>query len=233
VDFERIPKLVTVNAKPEPIEIDVSRTAVVVVDMQHAFASKGGMFDLHKWDISGAAGIIEPNRRLIKAARAAGARIVFLMMSYSPDYSDSGGPEGVNWHKEIGMVMMRENPTDWGKFVTQGSWDEQVIDEVEPHEGDIFVRKQRYSGFQGTNLDMILKSYNIKYCVYTGVATNICVATTLYDGYFLGYWPILVTDACNNSGPSFNQDSTFWNVEANFGWLATSSDLMDALGGAA
>jgi len=128
-------------------------------------------------------------------------------------------------------VMMRRRPEYSGKFVTCGTWDEEVCAQLEPQPEDVLVRKQRYSGFQGTNLDMILKTHNIKYCLYTGVATNVCVATTLYDGFFLGYWPILVTDAVNNSGPSYNQDSTFWNVELNYGWLATTSDLANALAG--
>ncbi len=228
MDFVRPPKLVNVNAKPEPIEIDLHRTAVVVVDMQNAFVSKGGMFDSFGWDISGAVSVIDANKRLLDAARAAGVRVVFLQMSYDPDLSNSGGPESPNWHKELGMVMMRSKPEYWGKFVTHGTWDEKVCAGLEPQPGDLFVRKQRYSGFQGTNLDIVLKTHNIKYCLYTGVATNVCVATTLYDGFFLGYWPILVTDAVNNSGPSYNQDSTFWNVELNYGWLATASDLVAA-----
>ena len=34
------------QAEPEPLEIDLQRLAVVVVDMQNAFVSEGGMFDL-------------------------------------------------------------------------------------------------------------------------------------------------------------------------------------------
>jgi ureidoacrylate peracid hydrolase len=231
VDFVRAPELVTVRAKPEPLELDLHRTAVIVVDMQNAFVSKGGMFDSFGWDISGAAGVIEVNRTLLAAARDAGVLVVFIKMSYDPDLSNSGGPESPNWHKELGMVMMRSKPEYWGKFVTYGTWDEEVCSQLEPQPGDVTVRKQRYSGFQGTNLDLVLKTYNIKYCLYTGVATNVCVATTLYDGYFLGYWPILVTDAVNNSGPSYNQESTFWNVEVNYGWLAGTADLVAAFSG--
>ncbi len=67
------------------------------------------------------------------------------------------------------------------------------------------VRKQRYSGFAGTNLDMVLKTFGIRYCLYSGVATNVCVETTLRDGFLLDYWPILVADACDNSGPDHNR----------------------------
>ena len=32
-------RMVKLNAKPEPVEIDLAKSAVVVVDMQNAFAS--------------------------------------------------------------------------------------------------------------------------------------------------------------------------------------------------
>ncbi len=231
VDFLKPSKRVTVNAKPEPIEIDVGRSAVIVVDMQNAFVSEGGMFDTFGWDISACEGVIENNKKIIQAARRAGAKIVFLKMSYDPDYSNSGGPESPNWHKELGLVMMKKNPEYWGRFVTKGSWDEEICEELKPEPEDISVRKQRYSGFAGTNLDLILKTYNIKYCIYTGVATNVCVESTLRDGFFLDYWPILISDAVNNAGPPMTQQATFWNIEALFGWVTTTDDLLKAISG--
>ncbi len=224
-------KLVTIPARPGPIEIDLARTAVIVVDMQHAFVSPGGMFAEAGYDISGAPACIDNNARLLPALRAAGVKIVYLMMSYNPDYSDSGGPGSPNYHKELGMALMTADPAKWGRYVTYGTWDERIVDEIAPQPGDIVVRKQRYSGFAGTNLDMILKTHGIKYCFYTGVATNVCVETTLRDGYLLDYWPIMVSDACNNSGPEHNRLATEWNVEHAFGWLATTTDVITAVSG--
>ena len=221
----------TLHAKPEPVEIDISRTGVIVVDMQNAFVSKGGMFDTLGMDISAAEGVIENNRRVIDAGRKAGCKIIYLKMSYNPDYSNSGGPESPNWHKELGLVMMRKNPEYWGRFVTKGSWDEEICDELKPEPEDIIVRKQRYSGFAGTNLDVVLKTFSIKYCVYTGVATNVCVESTLRDGFFLDYWPILVSDAVNHTGPSITQQATFWNVEGLFGWVTSTDDFIKAASG--
>ena len=50
-----------------------------------------------------------------------GKKVIYLKMSYDPDYSNSGGPESPNWNKELGLVMIRKNPECWGKFVTKGS----------------------------------------------------------------------------------------------------------------
>jgi len=227
--FIRPGKYTTISARPEPIEIDLHRTALIVVDMQNAFVSKGGMFDTFGRDISAARDVIDNNRKIIDTAREVGCKIIFLKMSYEPDYSNSGGPESPNWYKELGLVMMRKNPEYWGKFVTEGSWDEEICKELEIHPGDIIIRKQRYSGFAGTNLDGTLKTYNIKYCIYTGVATNVCVESTLRDGYFLDYWPIIVSDAVNNVGPSLTQEATLWNVEAFLGWVITTDKFLKAI----
>ena len=228
-EFVRPEKQVTLNTRPDPIVIDLHRTAVIVVDMQNAFVSKGGMFDYMGFDISGAGSVIEKNKYIIDAARDAGCKIVFLKMSYDPDYSNSGGPESPNWHKEGGLVTMRNQPELWGRFVTKGSWDEEICQELEVRPGDMVVRKQRYSAFAGTKLDVLLKAYNIKYCIHTGVATNVCVESTLRDGYFLEYWPILVSDAVDNVGPEFTQQATLWNVETLFGWVIDTKGLLEGL----
>ena len=223
------PRPATVPARPEPVSIDLARTAVIVVDMQNAFVSPGGMFDEAGYDISGAPACIANNARLLPALRAAGVKIVYLKMSYTADYSDSGGPGSPNYHKELGLVLMQAKPENWGKYVTEDTWDEEVVEEIAPQPGDIVVRKQRYSGFAGTNLDMILKTHGIRYCLYTGVATNVCVQFTLVHGYLLDYWPVLVADACSNSGPRHNQTATEWNVENALGWVTTTSEVLAAV----
>ena len=222
-------KLVNVQAKPESVKIDLSKTAVIVVDMQNAFASKGGMFDLVGQDISGAKSVIDSIKKITDAARAAGVKVIYLNMSYAPDLSDSGGPGSPNWHKEFGLVAMNKNPQYKGKFLMRGSWDAAVVDELKPQPGDIVIGKSRYSGFRGTSLDVVLKTYNIRYLIFTGIATNVCVESTLRDAYFLDYWPILVSDAANNAGPPITQQATIWNVEALFGWVTTTNAMVDAI----
>jgi ureidoacrylate peracid hydrolase len=222
-------KLVKIEARPEPIEIDVARTAVVVVDMKNAFASVGGMFDLVGQDVSAAKGVIQTIKRLTRAARDARIKVIYLTMGYAPDLSDSGGPGSPNWYKEFGLAAMNRHPEYKGKFLIRGSWDADIVDELKPASGDIVVPKSRYSGFRGTNLDVVLKTLNAKYLIFTGIATNVCVESTLRDGYFLDYWPILVADATSNAGPPITQEATLWNVEALFGWVATSDDVVSAL----
>ena len=221
--------MVPLAAKPEPVVIDLAQTALVVVDMQNAFLSKGGMFDLAGFDLSGAEMAIEVNRRLLAAARAAGVKIVYLQMTYRADLSDAGGPSSPNYHKELGMIMMRDRPELAGTLITENTWDWQIVDELSPQPGDHVVTKSRYSGFWGTNLDSYLRSENMRYLLFTGVATNVCVESTARDAFFSEYWPILVEDAMNHSGPDFNRQATLWNFEHVFGWVTNGENLIGAL----
>ena len=217
-------------ARPEPVAIDLARTAIVVVDMQNAFMSPGGLFDESDLPIAGSQSVIAPSRRLLDGARAAGVAVVYLKMSYNADMSNAGGPDSPNWHKETGMVLMRNRPEAWGKFITEGTWDEQIVDELAPVDGEPVVRKQRYSGFAGTSLDHVLKTLGAKYLLFIGGATNICVGATLMDAFFLYYWPILVEDACYSQCPPVAVEGAIWNVENLYGWVTTIDGVLALVG---
>jgi ureidoacrylate peracid hydrolase len=221
---------VIVPAKPEPIKLDVERTALIVVDMQNAFCKKGGMFDfMGMLDEAKVKRVIETDKRVIEAFRRKGTKVIYLRMAYSPDLTDAGDPESPSYWKEGGLVTMRKHPEWKGKFLIIGTWDWEIIDELKTQPGDVAVDKNRYSGFTNTDLDAILKAQNIKYLVFIGIATNVCVESTLRAAYFHEYFPVIVSDACGNTGPDYTQEATIWNVSEAFGWVTTSDDLVKAL----
>jgi hypothetical protein len=59
----------TVVARPAPVVLVPEQTAVIVVDMQNDFASKGGMFELAGIDISGIRAAIAPTKSLQRLLR--------------------------------------------------------------------------------------------------------------------------------------------------------------------
>lgn len=222
---------ILLQADPEPIKIDVLKTAVIVVDMQNAFLSKGGYFDLVGYDLSIAQQIIRPSRDIISMTREKGLKIIYLQMGCSPDLSDAGSPDSPNWFKSRALKMIHQHPELREKLYIYGTWGADIIEELKPQRGDILIKKQKYDGFIGTNLDIILRTYHIKYLLFIGVATNICVESTLRHAFFLDYFPILVSDAVSQTGPSKIQEATIFNVRSTFGWVATSENLLDALRG--
>jgi ureidoacrylate peracid hydrolase len=221
--------MVALQAKPEPLEIDLRRTAVVVVDMQNSFVSKGGMFDLAGFDITGSAPVIDVHRRLLAASRKAGVKVVYLAMSFKPDLSDAGDPSSPAYHKELALRMMRSRPELAGKLLVDNTWDAAIIEALAPQPGDRVIRKTRYDGFSRTELDGYLRAENIRYLMFTGVATNVCVESTARHAFFNEFWPILIEDAMNNSGPDFNRQATLWNFEHTLGWVTQSDQVIAAL----
>jgi ureidoacrylate peracid hydrolase len=218
------------NAKPEPVEVELDRSAIVVVDMQNAFASKGGTLDIAGLDLSDAADVVRAIGQVIAAARTAGVPIVFLQMGYKPDLSNAGGTRSPNYHKELAMHLMNSKPELKGQLLTEGSWDFAVVDELAPTPSDIVIIKTRYSGFAGTTLDAQLRVRGIQYLFFAGIATNVCVESTLRDAYFLDYWPILLADGTMPAGGRSAYEATMFNVESFFGWTVGSDELLACLG---
>ena len=221
---------VLVQAKPGPIKLDIERTALIVVDMQNAFCKKGGMFDtLGRFDEAKAKRVIETDKKVIEASRRRGIKVIYLRMTYRPDLANAGGPESPNYWKELGVVAMREHPEWKGRFITNGTWDWEIVDELKPQPEDIVVNKNRYSGFPNTELNAILQTLDIKYLVFLGIATNVCVESTIRDAFSHEYFPIMVSDGCGTYSPDFIQEATIFNVSEMFGWVTTSNDLVKAL----
>lgn len=219
---------VTLEAKTEPLEIDLQRTALMVIDMQNAFAAKGGWHDLWGGHLSEALKIIDVIKKVTKAARAKGINVIYTAHEYSADFRETGGPSSPNW-REPTLAMCRERPEHADKGCMRGTWGQQIVDELKPEKGDIVLPKNRYSAFAGTNLAMILKTFDIKYLVFTGIATNCCVESTLRAAFFLEYLPIIISDACAPAGPPSIHEATLYNVKHLFGWVATSENFIKAL----
>src|SRR5204863_2696715 len=83
-------RFVTIEARPGSIGVDLSKTAVLVVDMQNDFGAKGGMFDRAGIDISMIQRAVEPTAKVLASARAAGVKVIYLKLGFGSDLSDLG-----------------------------------------------------------------------------------------------------------------------------------------------
>jgi ureidoacrylate peracid hydrolase len=217
------------QAEPEPILLRPAETALIVVDMQNAYASPGGYLDLAGFDISGAAPAIDKIREAADAARAAGMPVIFFQNGWDADYVEAGGPGSPNWHKSHALKTMRRRPELQGKLLAKGGWDYELVQALPPQPGDIVIGKPRYSAFFNTNLDSLLRSRGIRSLVFTGIATNVCVESTLRDSFFLEYFSVVLHDATHQAGPAFLQQATLYNVEKFFGWVSSVEQFRTAL----
>ena len=224
------PATVTLPARPEPIRIDAASTAVIVVDMQNAYASPGGYVDLAGFDIAGAAGVIGRIGQVLDVARGGGMTVVFLQNGWDANYVEAGGPGSPNWHKSNALKTMRARPELAGKLLARGGWDYELVDALVPKPGDIRVHKTRYSAFFNSQLDSVLRARGIRTLVFVGIASNVCVESTLRDAFHLEYFGVMLEDATHHLGPDFIQQATVYNVEKFFGWVSTVADFCGSVG---
>ena len=217
--------------RPEPLSITRERTALLLVDMQNAFASPGGMLDLAGIDVRPASQAVANARVVADAARAARIPVIYLVMGYAPDQSNAGGEDSPNPRKELALCLMRERPELRGKLLTYGTWDFQIVDALTPHPGELVITKPRYSGFIDTPLDADLRARRIRTLLMAGIASNVCVESTLRDAYFHEYWPVMIEDATMPAGSPEIQAATIYNVATFFGWVTTAREVADALRG--
>lgn len=218
----------SLSAKPEATEFDAATTALIVVDMQNGYCSPGGYFSHLGVDLSPTQRVIPQIARLVSTVRGAGIQVVWLQNGWDPELKEAGGPFSVNQRKGNSLRLMRTRPELAGKLLTRGGWDYDLVKELKPEPQDLVVPKPRYSGFAGTALNSMLRSRRIETLLVCGVATNVCVESTIRDAFFLEYFPVLVRDACYQAGPDFIQQATIYNVEQFFGWSATVDDVAAA-----
>ena len=215
--------MITLPARPESLTFAPQQSALIVVDMQNAYASQGGYLDLAGFDVSATRPVIDNINLAVAAARAAGMLIIWFQNGWDDQYVEAGGPGSPNFHKSNALKTMRKNPELQGKLLAKGGWDYQLVDQLKPLPGDIVLPKPRYSGF------FILRSRGIRHLVFTGIATNVCVESTLRDGFFLEYFGIVLEDATHQAGPAFAQQAALFNIETFFGWVSDVASFCTAL----
>ncbi len=231
-------RIIRIDAKPDPITIDIARTAVIVVDMQNDFGSKGGMFDRAGIDISGIQKAVGPTAKVLASGREAGIKIVYLKMAFRPDLSDLGTPDSVNRvrHLQFGVGKTIRAPDGReSRILIRDTWDTDILPELKPQADDVVIYKHRFSGFYQTDLDATLKKLGIKHLIITGCTTSVCVEATVRDAMYRDYSCVLLTDCMSqptlgNSLPGSNHDASLVLIsEAGFGWVSSSNGLIKAL----
>lgn len=213
-----------IQARPEPVDLDPDRTAMLVIDMQNAFGSAGGMFDLAGVPIASIQEAVAPTRAAIAAARQAGLKIVYLKMGFEADLSDLQTNGGAQEHffAHIGIL---------DGVLTRDEWGSDILDELTPAANDTVVYKTRFSGFYQTDLDDLLRAAGITHLIVTGCTTSICVESTVRDAFFRDYHCIVLEDCtAEPMGANLsrsNHEATLLLVERVFGSVSTADDFIN------
>jgi nicotinamidase-related amidase len=211
---ERHPEALTLEAKLDP-----QRSAVVVVDYQNDFVAEGGALDRSGKSPEALAGIHERIRDTVDLARAAGARIVFLRCEYSTPDNRYLSRVFLDQARRRLNGLYHEIPV-----CAPGSWGAEFYGDVKPSEDDLVVTKHRFGGFDGTDLDLVLRTNGIETLVFTGVVTHVCVESTVREAFFHDYFAIVLRDAVAGYRPEWHENA-LQVIDWGFGEVISLDDL--------
>ena len=218
------------DAQPQAIEIDLARSALIVVDMQNDFCHPAGWFGQKGISVKPMRKPIATIARLLAAWRPAGGAVIWLNWGVRPDCLNLSPAVQFKGKRAAGGVGYAErSPQDHGLSVVPGEWGARVVDELLIAPQDITVFKHRLSGFWDNELDSILRQQGITTLLFAGVNTDRCVFSTLQDAGFLGYDCVLLSDACSTPSPAYVTKAVHFIVQQLHGFVATTSALLPAL----
>jgi ureidoacrylate peracid hydrolase len=66
----------------------------------------------------------------------------------------------------------------------EGTWDSEIIEELKPEADDYIVKKHRFSAFYNSDFENVLRGLGIETLVVSGIATNVCVESTVRDAFY-------------------------------------------------
>jgi len=166
-------------------ELEPTKTALFVVDMQKAFVEEGAAAEIP------IAREIVPNiNKLIKATRETGGKVVWIISTYGPDEAD-------RWPTFFDHVMGEEAGTRFRGALSTGVESHGIYAPLDYAEGDIVAEKNRFGAFIGSNgkLEKTLRDAGLDTVLITGTVTNICCETTAREAAALAFKTVMVQDA--------------------------------------
>jgi nicotinamidase-related amidase len=217
----------TVDATPSPFSFELDEVALVVIDMQRDFLMPGGFGESLGNDVSQLRRTIEPLAALMAAWRDKGLPIIHTREGHLPDLSDCppaklerGAPS-----KRIG------DPGAFGRILIRGEYGHDIIDELQPIEGEAVVDKPGKGAFYATELQALLEKDGIKSLVVTGVTTEVCVHTTVREANDRGYECLVPADCVGSYFPEFQRVGLEMIAAQGgiFGWVAESPLLIQEI----
>ena len=217
----------TVTAEPEPISLDWSETALLIIDMQRDFMEPGGFGETLGNDVSQLARAVKPIANLLTAARNAGMLVIHTREGHKPDLSDAP-PAKI----ERGAPSLRiGDPGPMGRILIRGEPGHDIIPELYPGTGEVVIDKPGKGAFYATELGDVLKQHAIANLLVCGVTTEVCVNTTVREANDRGYRCVVISDGCASYFPEFHEMGLRM-IKAQggiFGWVADSTAVLAAM----
>lgn len=197
--------------------ISEEKPALLIIDMQNAFLHEQGHLVKLGEDNRAYLAIVPNIARLADLARSLKIPVIYLRHAYRAGYIDGG------------IVVHELFPSDKevGGWL-DGTWDTEIFEPLKPENSDIVIRKNRYSGFFGTDLDQLLRNLGVNTLIITGIHSNVCCDSTARDAVFRDYRVYFVSDATAAAEEALHT-ATLRTIARYFGRVVTTDELIEHL----
>ncbi|MGV8106763.1 MAG: cysteine hydrolase family protein [Nitrososphaerota archaeon] len=197
--------------------------ALLIIDMQNGFVSKGGSYDLMGLNVSKYREVVPTLKLLLEFCRK-----IKIPIFYSQAVREESGIDLLTRSHRI-LPKSREERIKRRPICIRGSWDAEIVDELKPRLDDHVVIKRRDSVFQDTEVEVWLRSLGIDSIIFSGIDTSICVESSLRDAFNHGYDIVLISDAtASNNLDHYN--STLDNIRNYYGLVMHLDELITNFG---
>ncbi|MCC6776768.1 MAG: cysteine hydrolase [Hyphomicrobiales bacterium] len=201
-----------------PEKVDPRHCALLLVDVQNDFCAEGGAMHREGHDVALVQRMLPRLEKLLEQARAAAVKVIWIRNIYNSAAN--------HYLSEVWLEQAQRRRN--GAYVSfpvceAGEWNGDFY-RVRPLPDEVIVSKHRFGAFEGTDLDLILRSNGIRTVIVTGVATNVCCETTARQAFLKDYYVVFSSD-CNATFTQAAHDATLANIDLFFGQVATADEI--------
>jgi nicotinamidase-related amidase len=220
---------VNLQAEPEPLSVDLGKSALVIIDMQRDFLEPGGFGAALGNDVSRLQAAVDPCREVLAASRRVGMLVIHTREGHRPDLTDAP-PHKVERGDPANRIGARG---PMGRILVRGEPGHDIIPELYPLTSEPVIDKPGKGAFYQTDLELMLHNRGIDTLFVCGVTTEVCVNTTVREANDRGFRCIVLSDCCASYFPEFHEMGLAM-IKAQggiFGSVAGSKPLLSSLAG--
>ena len=201
---------------------DPRRTSVTIIDMTNdalkptgAYSRDLGMRYVDQEEL------ISSNQRLIEAARLANVPVIFTHTVRKPGEA--------RYLRHFVPPMGHRAKTYAVDSLIEGTWGDEIIDELKPLPSEHVINKKRRNAFLNTPLDLILRSMDITTLVVTGVGTPGCVESTVRSAFDLDYYIVIPKECTSTTNGREDRDRALVHMGNHCAIISTVDKVISAI----
>lgn len=163
------------------------RPVLLIVDMQAEYTDTDS-----PWHVPQLESVAAAIQRLLVAARRKAVPVVYTYNGFRKDLADAG-------------LLPRKLPDLEAGVCQEGTEGARILESIAPGAGDLVINKKRYSAFFGTEMDLLLRGWEVDTTIVTGCVTSGCIRETAYDAFQRGYRAIVPEECVGDRYPTLHE----------------------------